>query len=86
MENRSFQNYPSSNRFKEFFVKLYAMILMFIATLFMANPNQKKNNNRQTNQGSGNNNPSFRSSSTPPPENNYASSFRKFGGMGMGGG
>ena len=82
MESSRFQN---SNSFKEFLIKLYSVIMMFFATLFIANPNNNRNNTRpNSNLGTSGFNNSSSTSSTRPPENDYTSSFRRFGGMGGG--
>ena len=86
MEHRSFQN-CGNNPIKEFFIKLYSVILMFFVTLFMANPRQNRNNRNSEgfNTGSSSGGGNFRSSSQRPPENNYSRSFRMGGMMGGGG-
>ena len=85
MEDSSRRNYPPENQnvFKEFFLKIYSALIMFISTLFMANPNNRNNNNSNTGRPNWSNNIGNRANSQPT-ENTYANSFRRFGGMGGG--
>ena len=83
MDDSRRRNYSQekTNAFKEFFIKIYTIIIMFISTLFMANPNNRNNSN--TPRPNWSNNAGSRQD-TRPTDNNYANSFKRFGGMGGG--